>query len=293
VDAAVGVTANLSVGYGHDAADERIFGPFAFTAASGAPAAVTIRFRPVVGSEPFSCTQTYAGIGTTGSTIAPKDYRLYIHDVRLIDGAGAEVPLTLTQDGVWQRDNIALLDFEDQTGTCTNGTPQTRLVVEGTAPAGVYTGVKFALGLPFAANHADATVAPSPLNVTALFWSWNGGYKFVRADFSSTGLPGGFNIHLGSTGCNGATGTSVPTACTQPNRVEYAFASFNPSSQVLVADLKALVQGTDVDVNTAATAPGCMSAQNDPECTAIFARLGLPFGATAAAPQSWITVGAL
>lgn len=293
VDAAVGTTASLSVGYGHDDADERTFGPFAFTAVAGAPTAVSVRFRPMVGTQPFSCTQSYTGIGTTGSTIEPKDFKMYIHHLRLIDGAGAEVPVALTQDGAWQLEDIALLDFEDQTGTCTNGTSQTRLVVEGTAPAGVYTGIRFVMGLPFDRNHGDATTAPSPLNLTTMFWSWNAGYKFLRADFNSTGLPGGFNIHLGSTGCNGASGTSVPTLCAQENLVEYTFTGFDPAAQVLVADLAALLAATDVDVNTATTAPGCMSSPSDPECTAIFSRLGLPFNGNPAGTQQFLTAGAL
>ena len=56
--------------------------------------------------------------------------------VRLVKADGSEVPVTLTQDGLWQVDDVALLDFENATGACANGTEETRDVVEGTVPAG-------------------------------------------------------------------------------------------------------------------------------------------------------------
>jgi uncharacterized repeat protein (TIGR04052 family) len=290
VAGAVGTSATVAIGYGHEvAADERVFGPYAVNATAGAAATFTLSFRAKVGAQPFSCTATYAGIGTTASTIAPRDFKMYVSEIRLITADGAEVPVQLTQDGTWQLDNLALVDFEDQTGSCTNGTPQVRTVVEGSAPAGVYSGVRFVLGVPFARNHADASTAPSPLNLSSMFWSWNGGYKFLRADFNSTGQPGGFNIHLGSTGCNGATATTPPTSCTAPNRPEYTVL-LNPATEVIVADLASLLATTNVDVNQATTAPGCMSAPTDADCNEIFPRLSLAIGGIPAAAQNFFRV---
>jgi uncharacterized repeat protein (TIGR04052 family) len=290
VASAVGTTASVTIGYGHGTAtDERIFGPYDVAATAGAVAPFTLSFRAKVGAQPFSCTATYAGIGTTASTIAPRDFKMYVSDIRLLTAGGAEVPMQLTQDGTWQLENLALVDFEDQTGSCTNGTAQVRTVVEGSAPAGVYSGVKFVLGVPFARNHADASTAPSPLNLSSMFWSWNGGYKFLRADFSSTGQPGGFNIHLGSTGCNGATATTPPTSCTAPNRPEFTL-QLNPATEVIVADLASLVAATNVDINQATTSPGCMSAPTDADCNEIFPRLSLAIGGIPAATQNFFRV---
>ena len=290
VAGAVGSTATVTIGYGHEvAADERVFGPYDVNATAGAAAPITLAFRAKVGTQPFSCTATYPGIGTSASTIAPRDFKMYVSEIRLLTAAGAEVPVQLAQDGTWQLENLALVDFEDQTGSCTNGTPQVRTVVEGSAPAGVYSGVRFVLGVPFARNHADASTAPSPLNLSSMFWSWNGGYKFLRADFSSTGQPGGFNIHLGSTGCNGATATTPPTSCTAPNRPEFTL-QLNPATDVIVADLASLVATTNVDVNQATTAPGCMSAPTDADCNEIFPRLSLALGGIPAATQNFFRV---
>ena len=68
-------------------------------------------------------------------------------------------------------------------------------------PAGSIHRAEFTLGVPFNKNHTDLTTQPSPLNLTALSWVWNAGRKFARLDFSSTGRPRGYAVHLGSTGC--------------------------------------------------------------------------------------------
>jgi hypothetical protein len=78
----------------------------------------------------------------------PLDFRMYVHDVRLIDASGNAVAVQLDNDGVWQRDGLALLDFEDGTGACETGSPATRFEVVGKAPRGTYHGVSFVLGVP-------------------------------------------------------------------------------------------------------------------------------------------------
>lgn len=284
-----GGTGTASVGYGHDAPDERVFGPFTVNAAA-AQVPVTITFVPVVGAQPFACGQTYAGVGTTAASVTPTDFRLYVHDVRLVRADNSEEPVTLEQDGLWQYQNVALLDFEDGTGGCGNGTAQTHTALTGTAAYGAYTGIRYRLGLPFALNHGDPTTAPSPLNVTALFWSWNSGYKFLRLDHTvdPAGTPSTHLLHLGSTGCNGATATTPPTACTEENIAEIALTGFDPRSGHIVADVAAVLATSDLSVD-AGGPPGCMSGTTDPECGALFAKLGLPFGAAPAPVQSFFT----
>lgn len=239
---------------------------------------VTLRFKPMVGDKPFACGESYDGIGSTNSKITPTDFRLYVHNVRLIDAAGKETPVTLEQDGKWQIDNLALLDFENGSGPCANGTAETRDFVKGTAPAGAYTGVKFTVGVPFNRNHAEPAKAPSPLNLTQLFWVWNAGYKFARIEMNTTGMPQGWFLHLGSTGCTPKdTVQTVPTSCAFPNRAEITLTKFDVNGDTVVADLKGLLTGANVDVNQEKTARGCMSAQNDQDCAALFANLGLTF----------------
>ena len=273
--------------------------PTAATSAA-APQAVTVRFAAQINGQPFACGQSYAGVGTTRSTVTPSDYRFYVSDVSLVDEAGRAVPVTLAQDGIWQLDNIALLDFENGSGPCRNGTTGMNTEVRGSVPAGRYVGLRFTLGVPFARNHGDPTVAPSPLNLTAMFWNWQGGYKFVKFDTATAGQPAtvapphpqgggnasGFSVHLGSTMCAAASRTEAPKAeCANPNRVAVAFDRFDAAKQTVVADIGAVLAAANVDVNAPSTSPGCMSFPGDADCPPVMGALGLAYG-TAAAPGS-------
>ena len=245
---------------------------------------VTIPFHARVGSQPFACGQTYTGLGTTGTTYEPRDFRLYVHDVRLVSTEGTEVPVALTNDGAWQSDGLALLDFENKAGLCSNGTEETNDHLVGTVPVGHYAGLRFKVGVPFEMNHQDASVAHSPLNVSTLFWGWEGGYKFIRLDGRTTGQSG-HNFHLGSTECQTSGPTQV-TSCLHPNVVDVEIAGFDPAQSAVVVDVAALFADSNLDVNQEDSAPGCMSEQDDADCIPIFHRLGLGIGDTAADPTA-------
>ncbi|MGQ9838448.1 MAG: MbnP family copper-binding protein [Cyanobacteriota bacterium] len=263
---------------------------------------VTIRFAAQVGDEPFDCGRTYE-LGSESTPMRVSDFRFYVSDIRLLDKAGRAVPVALEQDGQWQYETVALLDFEDQSGACVQGTVETRDVVVGTVPAGDYVGLQFTLGVPFQLNHGDVASASPPLHLTPLWWNWRGGYKFVRIDLqpiqagldplnlvASTQLSGhghehphpnesaqgGFPIHLGSTGCRAPERDQPPQQpCLYPNRVEVTFPNFDPKTQVVVADLAALLAQTNVTQNQLNTPPGCMSTADDRDCDSIFSRFGI------------------
>lgn len=257
---------------------------------------VTVRFAAMVGDKPFACGETYEGIGATGSRITPSDFRFYVSSVELIDASGKAVPVKLEQDERWQHRDVALLDFENRSGPCLTGTQETRDVVSGTVPAGTYRGLRFTLGVPFDLNHADATIAASPLNLTSLFWNWQAGYKFLRIDLASSGRPQdmkpgdlprfgnreasnrlGFAIHLGSTQCAAEGPNRAPAQCGNPNRPIIEFAAFDTDKDTVVADLKSVLDGVNVDVNQAETPAGCMSSPNDGDCNPLMRNFGLTF----------------
>lgn len=276
---------------------------------------IEIRFAAAVNGETFDCGKTYANVGTTGSALTPRDFRFYVHNLRLVNAAGETVPLQLAQDGKWQHQGLALLDFEDKSAGCSSGNPDTNFVVKGKVPAGTYKGLQFALGVPFELNHQDMNRAASPLNLSALFWTWRFGYKFTRLDFASTGQPNGYAIHLGSTGCTGMGESAMriqhgdedhgseshgaahssesqvtpPAQCTYANRPEVSLPDFEPTQHTVVADLGQLLRTSNIDVNQADTASGCMSGPDDSDCQGIFQQLGLPFGTTPAGPQGFFS----
>ncbi len=267
---------------------------------------VSIKFAGEFAGKPFSCGSDIEGIGTKKTTITPRDYRLYVSEFELVKADGTAVPLTLDQDGKWQHKSVALLDFENAAGGCSNGTPDVHDVVTGTVPAGTYKGLRFKVGVPFDLNHNDPTLAPSPLSATSMFWTWQGGYKFIKIDFAAKGTPmvaekagahqapaagangAGFSLHLGSTMCQASSRTSAPSTCANSNRIDVAFDAFDPAKNVIVFDPAPVLATTDVTFNTPETSPGCMSFPNDPECTTVMPKLGLAYGAAKAEPQAFV-----
>lgn len=259
---------------------------------------VALRFAASVDSLPFACGTSYRNIGRTHATITPSDLRLFIHDVRLIGASGEEIPLQLHEDSLWQSGGVALLDFENGSGPCSNGNADMRDVVMGVAPAGEYRGVRFAVGVPFSLNHLDLTTQPSPLSLARMFWAWNSGHKFLRLDMTTEGgdrrgaptdgsePASTWMIHLGSTECMPAGSvTTIPTECRWANRPEIAFQEFDVDRDVIDLDVGALLRAADVTVNQPKTAAGCMSGPTDRDCAPIFAALGLSFAGTPASKQ--------
>lgn len=51
---------------------------------------VTLRFAARVGDAPVTCRGRFQNIGTTGSTIAFTEFRLYVSRVRLVAADGSE-----------------------------------------------------------------------------------------------------------------------------------------------------------------------------------------------------------
>ncbi|HRH46768.1 MAG TPA: metallo-mystery pair system four-Cys motif protein [Pyrinomonadaceae bacterium] len=238
---------------------------------------VAINFQAVVGDKLFDCKETYEGIGTTKSKMTVSDFKFYVEDVRLIDKKDKETAVSLTNDGKFQSEKVALLDFENGEGNCTNGTKELNTTILGTVPKGKYTGVKFVIGVPEEMNHLDPTLQSSPLNLTRMMWSWQIGYKFARIDTKTTGRPNGYVLHLGSTNCE--TDPNGKTNCKYSNRPEFSFAKFDLMKDVIKVDLKALFAGSNVDINQEKTSAGCMSFPGDGDCTGIFKSLGLNFEA--------------
>jgi len=242
---------------------------------------IVLNFRAMVGERAFACGETYSGIGTSSADIVPSDFRFYVHDIRLVTSGGDEVPLSLEQDGLWQNGDVALLDFENRVRPCNTGTSPIHTSVRGMVPPGVYTGVRFALGVPFARNHLDTATSPSPLNLSGMFWSWQDGYKFLRIDTAFDN----FRMHLGSTGCFYEE-PGILGGCARPNRPQISLSSFDPTRSVIVADLAALLAESDLDVNQPNTPPGCMSDPGDGDCTSLFRNLGLSFTDGSPTPQT-------
>jgi uncharacterized repeat protein (TIGR04052 family) len=271
---------------------------------------VHIRFEGRLAGKPFACGRLYEGVGTGASTVTPADLRFFVSEIEMIDAQGGTTPVALDQDGLWQYKSLALIDLEDGTGECRNGNAATHAEVTGSVPPGRYTGVRFTVGVPFALDHLDPAEAPSPLNMTAMFWTWQSGYKFIRAEVlvapsrapattpeiadgnsqnpAERARARGFPVHIGSTGCGGTIRTNAPPEeCAHPNRAVVTLQDFDSGRDVVIFDLSRLLEGSDVTTNAPNTAPGCMSGEDDPDCVAVKKALGI---ASQGAPATRQTV---
>jgi uncharacterized repeat protein (TIGR04052 family) len=248
---------------------------------------VSIQMAAQVNGADFTCGQTYTGVGTGGDDFKVNDFRLYVHDVLVRDGlTGEDYPVELTQDGVWQYENVALLDFEDG---CASGTVETNNVVTGkvTVPVTVdlaATEVCFTVGVPVDKNHLDVNdinAVTSPLNDSTMYWAWKIGYKYVRIDGvgDPTGdTPNPFVLHLGAQGCPMTGDMTAPpeSECTVPNTFQACIANFDIENDVIAVDPAFVFEANDVMAVNGAK-PGCMSFVDDDDCEEIMPRLGLDY----------------
>lgn len=261
------------------------------TAPPASPKAVELSFAAVAGNDPITCASSLTGLGTTAASGGLKDLRFYIANVKLVRADGSEAPLTLPPNDDWNAtlggDGVTLIDLENNTGTCV-GTVATNTTLRGTVPAGDYVGAKMTLGVPFALNHTDqgasTSVTPAAINNAVnpgMAWAWAGGRKFAKIEVTDPGwIAPTFNVHIGSTGCTGTNpAAGLVDSCSKPNRLNLAFGAFDPSTQKIAVDVKALLTGNDVTLNGSGPT-GCMSGTTDPECPKVFEALAIDLTGT-------------
>ena len=229
--------------------------------------ALTIPFAAYYGDDPVSCNEDVGPVQLT-------DLRLYVSEASLLTEDGEAIPIALETDGNWQQGDLALLDFENGSGRCENGTANTHTTLRGHVPAGDYYGLVFTVGVPFDRNHADPLTAVSPLGDTAMHWSWRGGYKFLRAGIRTE--TDGHWVHLGSTGCEGRI--NAITGCAAPNRVTVVLPVYRVERHEVSIDLAALFVATDLDDGEATD---CSSGPAELHCDGVFDALGLDFRSAA------------
>ncbi|WP_341916799.1 MbnP family copper-binding protein [Hydrocarboniphaga effusa] len=283
---------------------------------SNAENLVNLAFKIEVGGQEAKCGGIYHGLGSTSQALSMQGFRFYASEFALENAAGS-VPVTLAtkpNGTVYQGADAGVVLLGHAQG-CDSTVPVRNLALTGTAPAGEYERLCFTLGVPFELNHSDVATAPTPLNVTGLGWNWLYGRMFLRFDSLVAGggdggahmematasvgskhgegghepeaeaetpeLTQNFFVHLGSTGCNnGASefGAAPDSECVYPNRSRICLSYPQiAAGHPIVADIAPVISELDITVNTADTAPGCMSFPGDPECTTIIPKLGLDF----------------
>jgi uncharacterized repeat protein (TIGR04052 family) len=219
---------------------------------------------------PFAATWQDDPIDCASGAPALTDLRLYVNNVQLIDTTGRAHDVRYATEFAWENDAVALIDLENGSGACTNGTEVTYGHIVGAIPSGEYRGLRFTVGVPFRLNHLNPLTAAPPLDDPDMHWHWRSGYKFLRAGIRTESDR--FWIHVGSIGCEGTVGDI--TGCRYPNRIQVELPEFVPGQHGVRVDLAELLVGT----NLADGVPSnCSSGPAEQSCTAPFAALGIDF----------------
>lgn len=233
------------------------------TACGESATPVTLRFVAVHDDAPIGCDHTVQDVTLS-------DLRFFVSGLELLDGDENAQPVRLRADSAWIQPGLGMIDLEDGSGSCRNGTAAANAELHGFVDRADYSGIRFVLGVPFEHNHANPLAAKPPLDDAAMHWHWRSGYKFLRAGVVST--DDGFWVHLGSTGCQGTVRNI--SGCSFPNRVTVELDGFDPTQDAIAVDIAALLQGTDLaDGRTS----DCSSGPAEISCMSPFAALGIDF----------------
>jgi uncharacterized repeat protein (TIGR04052 family) len=226
---------------------------------------VTIAFAAELSGAPFRCG---APVALDGAKVLLVDLRLYVHDLELVDSTGRASPVTLDDDGSFQTTRVAMLDFEDASGACRNGSPQLHTALHGRAAGGQYVALRGVIGVPFDLNHGDPATDPPALAPTAMQWSWLSGHTFLRFEAHVNDRP--VRAHMGSEGCTGDMGNVA--GCKFPNRARFEVPLPHGLAAPVRFDLTPLLRAA---LAGGPESRGCMGAPDDPGCAAVYDALGL------------------
>ncbi|MDJ0709687.1 MAG: metallo-mystery pair system four-Cys motif protein [Woeseiaceae bacterium] len=219
---------------------------------------------------PFVATWNGTPVSCGSGDPALSDMRFYISNPQVVAADGEARDVRFAVEHAWQNDAVALVDLEDGTGACQNGTKEVVAEVIGVVRAGEYRTLRFTVGVPFQLNHANPLTASQPLDDPDMHWHWRSGYKFLRAGVRTNA--DSFWIHAGSAGCEGTVGNI--TGCRFPNRIVVELDGFVPGESTVAVDLARLATGTDL---ADGEPTDCSSGPAEESCVEPFRALGIDF----------------
>ncbi len=210
-----------------------------------------------------------------GETATIRTLQFYVHAVELLDEHGKPHPFRFAAAAPSQNERVALVDLADDSTTARHA------AVQGSVAGGsrAYSGIRLTIGVPFDLNHSNPLAAAAPLDRGEMFWNWQSGHKFLRADLAVDGHEWAF--HVGSTGCSSSSALRPPAqACAQPNQMRVELKG-DPLRGVVRLRLDTLITAAQAANYVVCTG----DYQIDPACKDAYAATGLQPGI----PQSlWV-----
>jgi hypothetical protein len=197
-----------------------------------------------------------------------RSLQFYVHAIELIDEHGKPEPFRFAAAAPWQNERVALIDLAGDSTTPRHAS------IQGTVAGAErkYSGIRLTVGVPFDLNHANPLTATPPLDRGEMFWNWQSGHKFLRADLAVADREWAF--HVGSTGCSSASALRPPAQpCAQPNemRIELDGDPLRGVVRLRLQPLVAAAQSANYVVCTG-------DYQVDPACKDAYAATGLQPG---------------
>ncbi|WCL49205.1 MbnP family copper-binding protein [Leptospira sp. GIMC2001] len=275
--------------------DDTLF--LGLAALATAPQSVNLEFDVTANGTAFESNKAITVNGV--SNVVFRDFRFYVSEVKFLRADGTTTDATLTDDGIWQTKNLALLDFENGKATTgSHGGTSTGMnsKIVGSVPQGNYVGIQFTIGVPEDLNHLQINDSRAPLNNSAMYWAWASGYKHAKIEFSADTTPNTTkwtNMHLGSTGF----GTSPAATACKSDVIAGEFGNcpakfrpritingaINPGSQKIQMNIDELLKGyTHVGAADAdgfgicmPISPGAANAGEFNRCNPLIQNLGL------------------
>jgi len=158
-------------------------------------ALLSLSLQLVMAGKPFAFGQP--NVLPDGGSLVPLNFRFYISEVQLLASSGDPVGVDLvTAAGVAEPYGVHLFNAED------DDSRSFRVL----APAGDYTGFKFALGIKLACNQQRPASLSDPLTDNSqMTWPHTGGFLFLRYEGRYTAADGSPNapsdlppvVHMG------------------------------------------------------------------------------------------------
>jgi uncharacterized repeat protein (TIGR04052 family) len=190
-----------------------------------------------------------------------QQFAFFISNVKLHDGTTEHVPQLSSTP--WQTDDVVLIqpyfadcgaNSEDEDKSAQHKVAALKELknnnyVQFSMPVDLDLSeqLSFTLAVPFALNHQNPLLQPSPLNLPSMFWSWRSGHKFFRLDMQTPDKSWVF--HLGSVGCTAASTMRSPQEeCVQPNRVDFHLDKKHDGAK-LVMHIDRLIANTSMQNN--------------------------------------------
>lgn len=269
------------------------------------PQPFALRFAPTFNGDPVTCTTELSGLGpNAGARVGLSDLRFYVSNLS-VSGANGEISTVELDQNEFQyrgsAGSVSLVDLTGSTeGSCADtaiagaeGTARTHDTITGTIAGGSVSNVSFDVGVPqalmketIASNSPEG--APSPLN--EMYWNWASGYRHLVLNFTienAGGEAGAGYVHVGSRACGPDDGLALEDreACDFVNTPRVSLSAINLASATINVDLGRVLAGLDFiapiyDTTTfdvIGEGPGveCHSSPTQPDCTGVFANLGL------------------